>query len=79
MDKRFAGLEAFEKVRKYTFYLGLCIGSFFMVLAMLGMAYLYRLKKFGGWRSPKASRAFSTRMSRTIEEYKSLKSMREYK
>ena len=79
MDKRFAGLKAFQSVRIYTFYFGLCLGSFLIVLAMLGVAYLYRVKKFGGWKSKKATREFSTTMIQKIDEYKTLRATREFK
>ena len=73
MDDSFGGLKAFEDTRKYTFYFGLTFGSFFIILSMLGIAFIYRKRKFGGWKSRKVSSVFVRRLSSVEDDVKEFK------
>ena len=74
MDKTFSSLKDFETVRTYSFYLGLILGSFFIVVAGFIVASVYRKRRFGGWKSRRASRSFTRSMSSAMSmaEYRNI-------
>ena len=70
MDDNFSALNFASELRKYFFYFGIALGSFFVMLGLLFVAYRARIRMFGGWKSRGASHEFKRALSGQDRELK---------
>mmetsp|Transcript_2598 Transcript_2598/g.2381 ORF Transcript_2598/g.2381 Transcript_2598/m.2381 type:complete len:314 (+) Transcript_2598:757-1698(+) len=69
VDKLFGTLLMARYLRQLIFYIGITVGACFIIISMFLAAYLYRKKKFGGWRSPRETMlALSPRATQRAKE-----------